>query len=378
MADRLRAAASQMSIIHTSSPQTRTGWQDLCRAKRTRPRSVTREDFATWTAAQQLEYSAARISYHSSLNEIVTPQMDAAYDVLTKYFESQPQSSFVARPGILLTGQPFAGKSTILTTWARQVESALRDGNNIALPASGEPPARLVGGAEYLPVAYFSLSSQLNSSLRNGIRFYDDALPIRKSDSDLLLAILSARINDCGTRVVLLDQVQEIGSANSGAVRISGAIKHMMDQCPNTLFVGAGIGLETLGILSDEREHESLGQTGSRFALHPIKPFELDDHNSASDFARLLKTFESSVLLFDHQAGDIVDLATYIYERTGGLTGSIMKLLHGGCNEAITSGNERITEAALKRVPVSAYLDMDSGHLTLPEHASPRRRRKAS
>ena len=56
--------------------------------------------------------------------------------------------------------------------------------------------------------------------------------------------------------------------------------------------------------------------------------------------------------LHGHQPGTLVGLADYLYQRTGGMIGSLSHLIRGGAIRAIDDGREQITRTLLDDIPV--------------------------
>ncbi|UJW29948.1 hypothetical protein L3Q67_32655 [Saccharothrix sp. AJ9571] len=53
-----------------------------------------------------------------------------------------------------------------------------------------------------------------------------------------------------------------------------------------------------------------------------------------------------------HADGTLVGLADYLYDRTGGMIGSLSQLVRGGAILAIDDGSEHLTRDLLDLVPV--------------------------
>lgn len=57
-------------------------------------------------------------------------------------------------------------------------------------------------------------------------------------------------------------------------------------------------------------------------------------------------------MLHRHKPGSLVKLAEYLYQRTGGMIGSLSQLIRGAAIVAIDDGSEQITRALLDEIPV--------------------------
>lgn len=365
---------------HRWSTQTKIGWQQHVLATPSTPPQYDHAAYRKLSVTGRARYDEDRIRFHLDLNRVETAQMTAAFTVLNQHLTALVGDSPVARPGAMLSGHAYTGKSTIAVSWGKSVEQSLRQAADMSLPDdNSSAPPRLPTGAEFLPVAYFSLADSVGGSLRNALRFYDPVLPAKSPSIDTMIARLSRLVQACGTRLLLLDQVHEI--AKRGPAEVSEAIKQVMDNCPSTLLVGAGIGIESTAIFSDghSRGNAQLGQTGGRFTLIPINPYDPLDPDSMNEWVTLLATMEKHLRLTKKQPGDLLELSDDILNRTGGLTGVLMTLIRGAANEAITSGTERITKRVLDRISLNAFSDLASGHTEPPKPPTARAtKRKAA
>lgn len=345
-------------------PQTKTGWQQIVRAEPFAYTRVTLDEYEQLNRGQRQAYDQDRMRYHAGIDAIATTAFDGAIRALTERLDAIGGNSTVALPGMLLTGPAYAGKSTALIRFGRDVERAFRDARRIPLPGPGEPVARLASGHEYLPVCYFSIDTQVVPTLRNAVRFYNPDLPANKRyTANDLTAMLLDFVAGCETRLIAMDQMQNLKHAVAGAQAVSEALKHIMDGAPGTMLTGAGVELDAFRVFSEGyRDQDAhLAQTGSRFSLHHMRAYDIEDAESRKDWLRLLATVESSLDLFRAERGDLVDHALYLFEATGGLAGELLPMLRNAANHAITSNTERITSELLRSLHKAARRDTSAG-----------------
>lgn len=345
-------------------PQTKTGWQDIVRTEPFTYERLSAKQYADRSRAERAAYDRNRIRFHAGIDAVSTTAFTNAIEALTERFEAIAGNSTVALPGMLLTGPAYAGKSTALIRFARDVEREFRRAQRLPLPPSGEPAARLPNGFEFLPVAYFSIDTQVVPTLRNAVRFYNPNLPAGKRyTANDLTAMLLDYIAGCGTRLIAMDQMQNLKHAVAGAQAVSEALKHVMDGAPGTMLTGAGIELHEFRVFTEGyRDQDAhLAQTGSRFSLHHMHAYDITDPASRRDWQRLLATMEQSFDLFNARRGDLVDHAAYLHEATGGLVGELLPLLRTAANHAVASNAERITLGQLQSLHKAARRDT-TGH----------------
>jgi nucleoid DNA-binding protein len=182
----------------------------------------------------------------------------------------------------------------------------------------------------------------------------------------------------CETRVIAMDQMQNLKHALIGPQAVSEALKNIMDAAPGTMLTGAGIELDTFGVFTEGyRDKDAhLAQTGSRFSLHHMRAYDINEEQSREDWLRLLNTLEKSLLLFKAQPRDLVNNALYLHEATGGLAGEILPLLRNAANHAIAANTERITLDLLERLHKPALRDAEGTSRSLSATQPIRKSRK--
>ena len=359
---------------HQGRPQSEHGWQQVVRRRPAAYEQVTKRQYANLSPKQRRDYDQQRQRWHVGLDCIETTRMTQAMDAMNERLQTLNCGSTVARPGVMLSGNASAGKSTIVIEYGRRVELSLRDAMGMPLPADGGVVPRLDNGSKYLPVCYFSIATQAVPTLQNAVRFYNPTLPTSKRlTQNALLSAFVEYVERCQTKLIILDQVQNLKEANVGTRAVSDLLKDVMDACPTTLLIGAGIGLDAFRVFSDglSARQSTLAQTGTRFSLHYVTPYDLNDRDDKRDWARLLTSIERNLHLYDAEEGDLRGLSQHLYDLTGGLTGELMPLLRNAANRAIETGTERITRSVVDKVQRSAsrtLADEASSKVTNVQH----------
>jgi hypothetical protein len=110
-------------------------------------------------------------------------------------------------------------------------------------------------------------------------------------------------------------------------------------------------------------------QIASRFTLIPATAFDYGTAEQRDTWRALIGALESMLRLHKHRPDTLVGLDEYLYQRTGGMIGSLSQLIRGAAILAIEDGTEAITTDLLDLVP----LDYAAERNTAP---APRRGRK--
>ena len=145
----------------------------------------------------------------------------------------------------------------------------------------------------------------------------------------------------------LLDEwlaVDEIHNVNLGTrhgAEASDTLKYFAERLPVT-FAYAGISVERAGLLSGTRGEQIAG----RFSMIRTGPF-----GRGQQWQSLIAALEDSLRLHHHRDGTLTGLAPYLHSRSGGMIGSLLRLIRAGAVQAVLDGTETITKATLESIP---------------------------
>ena len=119
-------------------------------------------------------------------------------------------------------------------------------------------------------------------------------------------------------------------------------LKYFSERIPAT-FVYAGIDVERNGLLSGTRGEQIAG----RFGMVRTGAFPRGEY-----WTGLISALEDSLRLHRHQPGTLTGLEEYLHRRTGGMIGSLLRLIRGAAIQAVLDGTEKITRTALDSIGV--------------------------
>ncbi len=108
-------------------------------------------------------------------------------------------------------------------------------------------------------------------------------------------------------------------------------------------FVYAGISVERAGLLSGTRGEQIAG----RFPMIGTGPF-----GRGEQWQALIAALEGSLRLHRHRDGTLTGLAPYLHLRSGGMIGSLLRLVRAAAVQAVLDGTESITKATPETIPV--------------------------
>lgn len=337
-----------VQIRNFGGPVNLAAWRSFVQGTLVRPATVTLSAYSSRPEGQRRAFDEARLRYHRGLSDIETRQMSEAHAEIDTLVNGNDGCPATARSGLIVNGLPFLGKSTIVLRWGSRFEQKLRAEGGYTWET------RTSEGATFAPVVYVILSDGEGPKglCQKIMRFFGEPYRDKWDEGEL-----TSRIQDltvaCGTRVLLIDQMQNLQMRNRSARQTAAHLKELMDVLPTTM-IGAGVQMERTGFFTEGHTpgEQELAQIGSRFRAYSIKANDIRTRQGRSDWESLLATVGDRLVLLSKRDGDLPALADYLHDRTGGVTGELMELLRLGANDAV-GGTERITKSVLDRVRLS-------------------------
>jgi hypothetical protein len=172
-------------------------------------------------------------------------------------------------------------------------------------------------------------------------RFLGLPLTRRSNVTDVLEAVCRVCL-DAATTLVCVDEIHNVNLGTRHGAEASDTLKYFAERLPVT-FVYAGISVERAGLLNGTRGEQIAG----RFSMIRTGPF-----GRGQQWQALIAALEGSLRLHRHRDGTLTELASYLHGRSGGMIGSLLRLVRAAAIQAVLDGTETITKATLESIPV--------------------------
>jgi hypothetical protein len=289
---------------------------------------------------KRLAYDEDRLAHHSRLVTVQTP-------VIGKVITEGRRLSYLNRAavsgrcGLILSGPAGTGKTTALTQLGKMTQAMHH--------------RRHYRTAGDIPVLYITLPPAATPKMIavEFARFLGLPVSRRLNITDITEAVCGICL-DTRTSLVCVDEIHNLNLATRTGAEASDALKYFSERIPAT-FAYAGISVERAGLLSGTRGEQIAG----RFSMIRTGPFP-----RGTQWAGLIAALEHSLRLHRHAAGTLPGLDQYLHQRTGGMIGSLLRLIRSAAVQAILDGTETITRKTLDTIDVD--IAADAGRRTLP------------
>jgi Bacterial TniB protein len=312
---------------------TKEGWDAFVRHTPEPPTLLSANKLATLPQHDRADYDQMLRDYHADLPLVNTPTIQKVISTGRLLIQLN-RRQISARRGIVISGASGTGKTTALTQFGRAHELAVRK--------------RHPGDRTRLPVIYVTVPPAATSRMLavEFARFLGLEFTSRYNLTDVTNAVCSVAAHT-HVDLVLVDEIHNISLATRTGAEVSDQLKYFAERLPAT-FVYAGVEVEAQGLFAGPRGRQIAG----RFTVVPTTAFAYGTTEQREAWNALITTLESTLRLRHHTPGTLTALAEYLYQRSGGMIGSLSQLIRGAAFLAIEDGTEKITKEHLEVVPV--------------------------
>ncbi len=304
------------------------GWREFVADRPAVPDLLPGDAWHGLPDAERFAYDEARLAHHARLLVVATPTIQ---QVITEGRRLQylNRHADTGRCGLILSGPARTGKTTCLAQLGKTIET---------MHHRRHPHA-----AGHIPVACITAPPAATPRMIavEFARFLGLPLTRRSNVTDVLEAVCGVCL-DAATTLVCVDEIHNISLGTRHGGEASDTLKYFAERLPVT-FVYAGISVERAGLLSGTRGEQIAG----RFSMIRTGPF-----GRGQQWQALIAALEDSLRLHRHRDGTLVALSSYLHGRSGGMIGSLLRLVRAAAIQAVLDGTETITRAALESIPV--------------------------
>ncbi|WP_334138337.1 ATP-binding protein [Corynebacterium variabile] len=320
---------------------TKQGWDHFVHAAPREPLPrLTRPELRALDEEAFEDYNDARMLWHANPSIIKTPQVLHVFDVIDQVMASNGRDSDRVRGSVVIDAEAGVGKTTAAIQYARQFHRKTERRHGVLTPE----------GHQRLPVAFVQLKDVVTLKALNRaiLNFYGHPAATRSNTSQLGDLAVDCVLS-CRTQMIVLDDLHFIDFTERNGKQISNHLKGLANQMPVT-FVYTGVDMRRRKFFDEGLDGTDIvyAQTSRRTTRADLGPFSIRDAEGATDWAKLLTSFEDQLHLAESHPGMLLSHAKLIHERTQGYIATLATLIERACFLAIRDGSERITEDILR------------------------------
>lgn len=307
------------------------------------PERLTRAGLQKFREPALADYNARRRSWHANLGPLRTPQLADIHEQLWDIVDSNDQTGDKPKSAVAIDGFPGLGKTTAALAFARDFHR-----REIA-----ERGAQTTEGNQRIPVCRVGLTG--NTGMvdfnRAMLEYFGHPGTKRGTAPQLAHRALDC-VRTCETRLLMIDDLHFLHWRNAQGVEISNHFKYIANEFPVTI-IYIGVELDNRGLFSEGSTYQNpiIAQTGRRTTKLTMESFPVKEPEERKRWRDLLLSLEQRIVLADSHPGMLADeLSDYLYARSSGHIGSLTTLINRGCQRAVRTGVERLTQDLLDRV----------------------------
>jgi hypothetical protein len=238
------------------------------------------------------------------------------------------------RCGLIISGPARTGKTTALTQLGKTIELIHHQ--------------RFPHNHTDIPVLYITTPPAATHRMIavEFARFL--GLPVfgKANMTDIVEAVCGVCVS-ARTSLVVVDEIHNISLNTRYGAEASDTLKYFAERIPAT-FIYAGIDVERAGLLSGPRGEQIAG----RFGMIRTGAFP-----PGQEWTALLAAVDDTLRLHHHTSGTLSTLHRYLHQRTGGMIGSLLRLIRSAAIQAILDGSEQLTQDSLDAIHIDTAAD---------------------
>ncbi|NKQ57334.1 AAA family ATPase [Amycolatopsis sp. K13G38] len=320
------------------------GWQCFVNAPaRPQPEPLTTRELRALGEAALADYNQRRREWHANLGPIKTPQLAALHEDLWDIVDSNAQDGDKAKGAIAIDAFPGLGKTTSVLAFAKRFH--LRE-----IAEHGEFTR---SGHERWPVCRVGLTGNtgMKDFNRAMLEYFGHPGHQRGTTAQFAHRALDCMLA-CQVKLLIVDDLHFLRWRAASGVEVSNQFKYIANEFPVTLVL-IGVGLAERGLFSegDSYTNAVLAQTGRRTTPLDMRPFTVDTDTERREWRQMLLAVEQRLALAEKHPGMLADeLSDYLFARSTGHIGSLMTLINRGCQRAVRTGTEQLSQDLLDSV----------------------------
>jgi hypothetical protein len=307
-------------------PDSLTAWREFVDRQAVEPQRLTTKRITALSPDEKAAYDQARFGWLGA--DVVLETHDtAALTRQTRIIMARNSAvTATARRGLAMSGSSGLGKSTAAMLIGKRHEKSMRK------------KTERQGDNSYAPVVYCVVPPGTTPKMMmQAFANFLGLIAPRSANAQELAERNVGVMRHLGTSLVIVDEVHNLKTNHQAGSEAASALKVFSERLDAT-FLYAGIDLLQSDLFSGHMGRQIKG----RMTVHEMRPYGSGTHAQRQAWEELVLGIESILPLAKQTPGSLADLASYLYDRTGGSIGSLRALLGDAAIAAILDGTEKV------------------------------------
>ncbi|MFI7529687.1 TniB family NTP-binding protein [Nocardia salmonicida] len=320
-------------------------WQQWAARDVVEPVWLTPDAIAALLPADKDRYDQKRIQWLGADFVLATHDTATLFQMSKILLAKNAFSTVTARRGLAISGLATLGKSTTAMLIGKRHERQTRLRHNRNDP-------------NFAPVVYIVVQPAATPKMTM-LTFchFLGLVPRPRATAQELGEQVVRVLKDLRTSLVIVDEVHNLHTNRSNGSEAASALKVFSERIDAT-FIYAGLDL----LRTDLFDGPFGRQIKGRMIVHEMSPYTNGLRAQRDNWTELVLGIEALLPLSRHVAGSLTNLASYLYDRTGGSIGSLRGLLTDAAIGAILTGHERVDRPTLDATATDRAAEEFSGN----------------
>jgi len=283
-----------------------------------------------------------RLLWHGHMRTVTTPAISKALLEVHEQIRANRERVH-GRVGIILDGPRGTGKSTLLQAigvhWERKFAELY------------EPDEKRI------PVVTLNVPPPVRGNLRNWSGAFARYLGQEREGGDPTESVIRTMRN-ARTLLVLIDGIERLRTAADAELTFQ-YLDGISEETGATFIYCGRYAQNIVDPLTRDNdtklEPDEVLRGDHRVLRLPRIGF---DDEGVAKFQRVVTLFDQDLRLYQHQPGDLLDLAPYLHVRSRGYIRMLSQLICQAAQRAILSKEERITKELLEKIPLGGVVEL--------------------
>ncbi|WP_160175884.1 ATP-binding protein [Cryobacterium roopkundense] len=296
------------------------------------PKRLTIAQYEALDVGQRSQYNRGRLDHLAGNIIIVTPQVREAREAVGKFITDNRRLPHDKRPGLILTGDGTAGKTTTLQSTMLKVYAE----HTKTFPQAAQRGRHPIA---YIEVPYACTGKSL---LEAFARFFGLTVAARDTQVTLMMRVCEA-FRQAKTELIVIDELQNLSAGNRGSGESIQVLRQLHSEVLG-IFILCGVNLRESQLFAGPTGRQLSG----RFTFQDLQSFTLADTTAQIHWRGIIRGFEREMPLLAHTVDSLTKHSKALHCHTAGSISTLAKIFISSANTLIRADDPQAESITLE------------------------------